>query len=308
MPKETIAIIGATGLVGRTLYDIVDKNRYEIAVVGRSVEKLRAIFPGATKHMDWDGFKHSDAKDYSVIINLAGSGVSDKKWTDAYKQVMGDSRIGATEICVDLCAKNPNIHLISASAVSAYGFYTEPFIRFAEDDTNARKGTSFLQSLIDIWEGTALQAEATGNSVVLLRTGVVFDATEGPLPQMMKPFKMFIGGKIGTGRQMMSWISVEDEARAINFLLDNRHITGPVNCTSPGACTNAEFAKALGKALGKPSFFATPAFAIRAAMGQMGDELIVKGQHVFPKKLLDAGFEFKHQTIKAYLDEAVAKG
>ncbi|MEQ9567387.1 MAG: NAD-dependent epimerase/dehydratase family protein, partial [Pseudomonadales bacterium] len=111
MTKETIAVIGATGLVGRTLYDIVDKTRYEIAVVGRSVEKVRSVFPEAINHMDWDGFKDSEAKDYAVIINLAGSGVSEEKWTDAYKQVMIDSRIGATEICVNLCAKNPNIHL-----------------------------------------------------------------------------------------------------------------------------------------------------------------------------------------------------
>ncbi|MEQ8747715.1 TIGR01777 family oxidoreductase [Pyruvatibacter sp.] len=307
MSKERIAIIGATGLVGRTLYDIVDKSLYEIAVIGRSVKKLRAIFPDAIDHMNWDGFKESEAKNYSAIVNLAGSGVSEQKWTNAYKQEMCDSRIGATEICVDLCARNSDIHLINASAVSAYGFYTEPFIRFTEDNTDARKGIAFLQSLIDVWEETALLAENTGNSVALLRTGVVFDASEGPLPQIMKPFKMFVGGKIGSGRQMMSWISLEDEARAINFLLANRHITGPINCTSPGACTNAEFAKALGKALRKPSFFPTPALIIRATMGQMGDELIVKGQHVFPKKLLDSGFQFKHETINAYLSDAVAR-
>ncbi len=140
----------------------------------------------------------------------------------------------------------------------------------------------------------------------MVRTGVVFDPEEGAFPALMKPFQWFIGGKIGTGRQMLSWISTEDVARAVVFLLDHREVTGPVNLTSPGALSNHMFAKALGRALGKPSFFPTPAFIIRASMGQMGDELIVKGQHVNPKKLIEAGFHFKHPTIESYLTEIFA--
>ena len=298
-----IVIIGATGLVGSELFRIIDHDKYRITVVGRSAGRLRSAFPDASGHLDWAAFEESDAAPFDAIINLAGSSVSDRKWDDAYKRVMIDSRIKATQMCVRKCAEKPALHLINASAVSAYGFYKNEGPRFSENDRDNRSGSAFLQDLIDEWEATALKAEAIGSNVTLLRTGVVFDLDDGAFPALMKPFRMFIGGKIGTGHQMLSWISTRDAARAIAFLLDHDDLTGPVNLTSPGAVSNRVLAREIGRALGKPSFFPTPAFVIRAGMGQMGDELIVKGQHVFPEKLLDAGFSFAHPTIEAYFSD-----
>lgn len=298
-----LAIIGATGLVGSELMALQDFNTHPVTVVGRSSNKLKSAFPNAAQHLTWEEFEQSDAGEFDAVVNLAGSNVSDRRWDDAYKKVMIDSRIRATQMCVEKCAENPAIHLINASAVSAYGFYTEQGPRFTENDRDKRSGPAFLQDLIDQWEDAALKAEDYGSKVALLRTGIVFDLEDGAFPSLMKPFRMFMGGKIGTGRQMLSWISTKDAARAIAFLLDNRAITGPFNLTSPGVVSNRAMANLLGKALGKPSLVPTPAFVIRAAMGQMGDELIVKGQHVYPEKLVNAGFKFAHSTLEEYFSE-----
>lgn len=303
---KSVAIIGATGLIGSELYRILEQSHFRVSVVGRSLEKLKTQFPKADRHMTWQDFENSDARDYAAIVNLAGASASAQKWTDDYKKIMMDSRIESTRLSVKKCRENPQIHLINASAISAYGLYTEPYIRFTEQNQDQRKGDSFLQEISDRWEATALKASANGNPVTLLRSGVVFDDSEGALPEMMKPFKMFVGGKIGTGEQMISWISLEDEARIIAFLLERPDITGPVNCTAPDACSNAEFATALGKAMGKPSFFATPAFVLRAVMGQMAEELVLNGQNVYPQRLLEAGFQFRHQTLRDYFDETFA--
>jgi hypothetical protein len=304
---KKLAIIGATGLVGTELVRILESKPCTITVVGRSLDKLVQRFPHVSAHMTWADFAKSDAQAYDTIINLAGSGVSEQKWTERYKQTMIDSRLDSTRLSVDMCRQNSRIHLINASAVSAYGFYTDANVRFTEQDRDKRSGTAFLQDLIDRWETAAVAAQSFGNPVTLLRTGVVLDLAEGALPALLKPFQMFIGGPIGTGQQMMSWISTADFARIIAFLIERPDITGPVNCTSPGACSNRDFARAVGRALGRPSAITTPAFIIRAAMGQMGDELVVKGQHVYPAKLLDAGFTFEHPTLAAFFDAVFSR-
>jgi uncharacterized protein len=305
--SQSIAIIGATGLVGTALYHILDDKKYQISVVGRSRAKLRTHFRKAHKHLTWAEFKDSNAMDYDVIVNLAGASVSAEKWTTEYKIVMVDSRIESTRMCTEKCRENPKIRLINASAVSVYGFYDKPFIAFNESNTQERIGESFLQDLVERWEQTALEAEKFGSKVTLLRTGVVFDRDEGALPALMKPFRWFMGGRIGSGQQMISWISSHDLARIIVFLINRTELTGPVNCVSPGALANRDFAGVLGQAMHKPSILPTPAFIIRAAMGQMGDELIVRGQHVYPQKLNDAGFTFTHASLRHYLSELFAK-
>ncbi|NCP65035.1 MAG: TIGR01777 family protein [Paraglaciecola sp.] len=310
MPKNDVtrvAIVGATGLVGTSLYHILDEKTYQISVVGRSRAKLRTNFRKAFNHLTWAEFKDSDARHYDVIINLAGAGVSDKKWTTEYKLVMVDSRIDATKMCTEKCRENPKIRLINASAVSAYGFYAGPSIRFDESNQAQRTGHAFLQDLIDKWEETALEAEAYGSAVTLLRIGVVFHPDEGALPAMMQPFRYFIGGPVGSGQQMISWISTQDLARIMVFLISHPDISGPVNCVSPGAVSNREFAQTLGEAMRRPSVVTTPALVIRAAMGQMGDELIVKGQHVYPQKLIEAGFEFSYPNLRGYFSDHFGK-
>ncbi|CAJ1963490.1 unnamed protein product [Cylindrotheca closterium] len=184
--KTSLVIVGATGLVGTELIRILDKTKYRITIVGRSREKLERTFPhgdGVEDYMTWDDFEKADAKNWHVILNLAGASVSGTPWTDAYKQTMIYSRLNATNMCVKKCGSSTQhkIRLINASAVSAYGFYTKPFHRFTEKDRDRRDTSSpptFLQDLIDQWEEAAFKAEAFGSPVTVLRTGVVLDMKE----------------------------------------------------------------------------------------------------------------------------------
>jgi uncharacterized protein len=301
-PKtKTIMICGATGMVGSRLAQQLHAKGHRLALVGRDAEKVRAAFPFEVNALSWDDLARADAAEIATIINLSGAGVSDQTWTASYKQIMRDSRLQTTRQCVAVCSRHPEVRLINASAVSAYGFYDSDHLAFTENDRDRRTGTNFLQALIDDWEATALGAEAGGNPVVLLRIGVVLDRSGGALPSMAKPFRFFIGGPVGAGEQVMSWVSVDDLVNGIDLLIDHPHITGPVNIVSPGACTQRAFAKALGQAMGRPSLMPTPAFLIRALMGQLGQELVLTGQRVAPQRLLEAGFTFQDKEIGALL-------
>lgn len=298
-----IMICGATGMVGNRLASLLHENGHQLVVVGRNLDKIRKTFPFEVEALTWKNLPDCDAAGIEAIINLSGAGVSDEKWTDAYKVLMRKSRIETTQQCVDLSKRNPKIRLINASAVSAYGFYDQDHRSFTENDRDKRTGNNFLQQLIDDWETEALKAEATGNPVVLLRLGVVMDRSGKALPAMAQPFSFYMGGPAGTGKQVFSWISIPDVINAIAFLLKHPEITGPVNLVSPGACRQEEFAKALGKALGKPSFMPSPPFLIRMMMGQMGDELMLTGQRVVPEKLQQAGFVFQDTKISDFLQK-----
>jgi len=296
-----IAICGASGMVGTLLTEQLHAVGYSLILVGRDASQLRRAFSYDVDCLTWDSLARYDAREIDLIINLTGAGVSDRKWTAAYKNTMRESRLQTTRNCIEICKANSNSRLLNASAVSAYGFYDQDHAPFSEEDTARRNGTSFLQELIDDWENIALQAEAFGNSVTLLRTGIVLDRAGGGLPSMARPYTYFMGGPIGTGRQVMSWISLGDVVRAILFIIAHPELTGPVNLVSPGACMQKEFAKALGKALGKPSAVHLPRFMVKAAMGQMGQELVLTGQRVFPSRLLQSGFEFEDTNIGEFL-------
>lgn len=302
MTKKTV-ICGATGLVGSKLAKLLHENSHELILVGRNRDKIREQFSFNFTALTWDELSEQNTNDISLIINLAGAGVSDKKWTKSYMKIMRDSRLETTQQCVDLCKKNPKIRLINASAVSAYGFYNDDHAPFSEGDEDKRTGSCFLQELIDDWEVLALKAKVSGNPVVLLRIGVVLDKSGGALPEIAKPYYFYMGGPAGSGKQIISWISLRDLVAGINFIINHPEINGPVNMVSPGACTQNDFSKALGKALGKPSVFRTPTFMINALMGQMGKELILSGQRVIPKKLQDSEFTFKDIEITNILNK-----
>lgn len=302
MKRETICITGASGLVGSRLARRLHEKGKNLLIVGRSRERLTRQFPFAGKCLDWEGLANQPMDDVSAIVNLAGASVMAEKWTPAYKAKMMASRINATKACVELCKADPELDLLNASAISAYGFYLEDGHAFTEDDVARRFGKeTFLQNLIDAWEDATGPAIAAGARVVPLRLGVVFTPDDAVLRLFARLFGLFMGGPVGTGRQVMSWISVEDLVSALIFLLEHRDITGPVNLVSPGACQNREFARAMGRALGRPSVVRTPGFLIKTLMGQMGDELVLHGQRVTPKKLQDAGFVFEHPEISGYL-------
>ena len=297
-----VVVCGATGMVGRELIDTLRERRQAFAVVGRDSARLADEFPTAERCMSWEDFSRGDSSDIGVIVNLAGAGVNDERWSPAYKKTMSDSRLTSTAICANICAENPRIHLISASSVHAYGIYPDDHPAFTESDRDRRVGTCYLQELIDAWEAATVPASDAGSAVSLLRIGVVLSTKGGALPPLATPFKYFIGGRYGTGKQVMPWISLRDLVAAIAFLIDHPDIVGPVNVVAPNACTNADFARALGRATKRPSLVPLPAAAVRLILGECGDELVLAGQRVEPTKLLDAGFEFADRDISGCLE------
>lgn len=304
-PTGLVVVCGASGMVGRELIGTLRERRQAFAVVGRDSARLSTEFPTAERCMSWADFRQRDASDIGVIVNLAGAGVNDERWSPDYKKTMSDSRLKSTAICANVCAENPQVHLINASSVHAYGIYPDNHPAFTESDRDRRTGTCYLQELIDDWEAATAPASAAGSAVSLLRIGVVLSTKGGALPPLATPFKYFIGGRFGTGRQVMSWISLRDLVGAIAFLIDHP-IVGPVNLVAPDACTHAEFARALGRAMNRPSLVPLPAAAVRLILGECGDELVLAGQRVSPTKLLDAGFEFADRDISGCLQHLMS--
>ena len=304
---KLVVVCGASGMVGRALIGALTQRRTPFAVVGRDPARLAGQFPTAQRCMSWDGFRDGDSSDVGTIVNLAGAGVNDERWSPAYKTTMTESRITSTAVCASVCSRNPTIHLINASSVHAYGIYPEDHAAFTESDRDRRVGTCYLQELIDDWEAATLPAADAGSAVSLLRIGVVLSMDGGALPPLATPFKFFIGGRYGTGKQVMSWISLRDLVAAIVFLIDRPDIDGPVNVVAPNAATNAEFARVLGKAMRRPSAVPLPPAAVRVILGEAGEELVLAGQRVSPMKLLDAGFEFADRDLTTCLEHLTGR-
>ncbi|MEM9059304.1 MAG: TIGR01777 family oxidoreductase [Pseudomonadota bacterium] len=299
---SAVAICGASGLVGSLLAAKLTERGDQVFVVGRNTERLRRDFPFAAGHLTWDAFSNAEPIALRSIVNLAGAGVTEKRWNDAYKEIMTRSRFESTKICSDVCAAHPETQLINASSVHAYGVHSEDHRAFVEGDEPKEGKNCYLYELFRLWEGATASTSANGARVVNLRIGVVLASDGGALTETVKPFKIFLGGRHGTGRQIVSWISLRDLVNAIVFLIDRPDVTGPVNMVAPNPCTNAKFAAAIGSALNRPSFIPMPGAMVRAFMGQAGLELVLLGQRVSPKKLLDAGFEFEDRDIGPALE------
>jgi uncharacterized protein (TIGR01777 family) len=231
---------------------------------------------------------------YDLFINLAGANIF-RRWDEDYKKLLRDSRINTTRNLVD--AMTGNATLLSASAVGYYGMTEDE-----ELDESSGPGNDFLAQLAVDWENEALEASSKGARVVITRFGVVLGRDGGALAQMIRPFKFFAGGPIGSGRQWMSWIHIVDLCRAALFAAENEEIHGPINLCAPGPIRNGDLAKEIGKILGRPSFMPAPGFIVSLAMGEFGS-VILKGQRVVPGKLQKHGFSFNFPDIKSALSD-----
>nr|MBP9663764.1 TIGR01777 family oxidoreductase [Pyrinomonadaceae bacterium] len=215
-----------------------------------------------------------------------------------------DSRVMGTRSIVEALS-NLNVRpkvLVSASAIGFYGERGDE-----EMNESSTAGHGFLAEVAKEWEGEARRAEDAGIRTVLLRTGIVLSKDGGALGTMLTPFKMGVGGVIGSGTQWMSWISLDDHVAAINFVIENDNIRGAVNAASPGPVTNEEFTKTMGEVLYRPTFIPLPEFAVSMLMGEMGDALLLTSTKVIPKRLEDAGFEFKYPDLKGALEHALSE-
>jgi uncharacterized protein len=240
-----------------------------------------------------------------AVVNLSGASIADGRWSAARKALLRSSRLDTTRTLVAALAKmnaRPSV-LVSASAIGFYGNRGDEVL--TEESTI---GSDFLATLAKDWEAEALKAEALGIRVVLARFGIILARHGGALPKMMLPFKFGAGGKIGSGRQWMSWITLEDTVEILRFALENAAVRGPVNVVAPNAAQNTEFTKALAKAMHRPALFPAPAFALRLALGEMADALLLSSQRVAPQKLQQLGYPFLHADLPTALSAVLSAG
>jgi uncharacterized protein (TIGR01777 family) len=243
--------------------------------------------------MDLAAMEGADA-----IIHLCGASIGDGRWTNERKRALRGSRLGPTRVLVDAMAKlrqKPRVFL-AASAIGYYGSRGDEVLTEASSN-----GSDFLAQLTRDWEAESLRAQSFGIRTVLLRFGVILSTRGGALPKMLTPFKFGLGGRLGSGRQWMSWVALEDVVGAIGAALADERFAGPVNVVAPNPEQNAEFTRGLASALRRPAIFPAPAFMLRIALGEMADELLLASHRVRPEKLIAAGFKFRYPDLGSAL-------
>lgn len=291
--QKKIAVTGASGLIGSALCAQLKSDGHQvIKVVRRAARVADEVSWNPLKgEIDLAGLDGADA-----VFHLAGAGVGDKRWSAAYRSEILNSRLLSTTTIANACEQIQPEVFISASAIGYYGETGDRSV--TETD---RGGEDFLSIVCREWELVANQAPSV--RTVKLRTGLVLDPTGGALGRMLPIFKFGLGGKLGSGKQWWSWITLHDQIRAMIFLMNSK-IEGPVNITSPNPVTNQQFTAALARALKRPAFFPAPAFALRAVLGGFSTE-ILGSKKVMPKVLLDNDFEFDYPHLLDALTELV---
>jgi uncharacterized protein (TIGR01777 family) len=235
-----------------------------------------------------------------AVVNLAGASIADRRWSAERKELLRTSRIDTTRALVQVLAKmnaQPTV-LVSASAIGIYGSRGDQLL--TEEST---AGTDFLAGLAKEWEVEALKAEALGIRVVLARFGIILAREGGALPKMLLPFKFGAGGRIGSGKQWMSWVALEDVVGILRCAIEKASVRGAVNIVAPQPVQNVEFTKVLAKAMRRPALFPAPGFALRLALGEMADALLLSSQRVMPRRLEAAGYKFSHAELPAALNQ-----
>lgn len=306
-----VIITGGTGLIGGALSADMAKDGHEVIVLSRAPERVEGL-PAGVRAERWNGRSGDGwaalADGADAIVNLAGANISGEglfpsRWTDERKRIIRESRLNAGQAVVDAVrqvARKPRV-VIQASGVGVYGPRGDDPI--AEDGPI---GQDFLASFAaHDWEPSTAPVEAMGVRRAIVRTGVVLDKAHGALRPMALQFRLFAGGPIGSGKQWISWIHLADEARAIRFLIENESATGPFNLVAPQAVTNAQFARALGRVMGRPAWLPVPGLMMRAMFGEVAD-LLLTGQRGVPRHLLDMGFQFHFPELEGALRDALA--
>jgi len=288
-----ILITGASGLIGNALTKHFSESGHHVIPLVRE----HSVNP-----FSWQPDKGLINLDHSVnldvVINLAGPGVADKRWSSTRKRQLLESRVNGTRLLSEALARReqkPQI-LISASAIGYYGPRDEEPV-----DESSESGSGFLAEIARQWEAATEAAENAGIRTVHSRFGIVLSEDGGALARMLLPFKLGLGGVIGTGKQMMSWISIHDLTRVFDFLIDRQEISGAVNIVAPSPVSNREFTQVLGKVLGRPTFLPMPTLQARLLFGEMAEEILLTGARVLPTRLLNSGFKFAEPDLERAL-------
>jgi uncharacterized protein len=295
-----ILISGSSGLIGTATTTALKSDGHNV---------VHLVRPGKTAQagdVQWDPMRATvdvaGLEGVDVVIHLSGAGIADGRWTEERKQLLRSSRIDTTRVLVDSLSRlkqKPRL-LIVASAIGYYGDRGDEIL--TESSTT---GTDFLALVCRDWEAEASRAAERGIRTVMLRTGVVLSGKGGALPKMLPPFKLGVGGRLGSGQQWMSWIAIEDVVGIIRHTIANERVSGPVNVVAPNPVRNEEFTRLLAGMLHRPAILPAPAFVLRLAMGEMADAVLLSSDRVKPEQILAAGYKFRFEILEPALRAAV---
>ena len=302
-----VVIAGATGFIGQALCRHLHGG-YELVALSRNPQKAAGVIGDHARIIEWDGQTAGpwarEVAGARAVVNLAGENISAGRWSQSKKTRIRQSRTQAARAmirAITAARVKPDV-LIQGSAIGYYGPRGDEVL-----DEDASSAGGFLAEVCRDLEAVAAESEALGVRCALARTGVVLDTKGGALPKLMRPFRFHLGGHLGNGRQWFSWISLHDEVRAIRFLIEHGEARGVFNLTAPEPVTMKDFCRTLGEVLDRPAWTAVPAVALRLAFGEMAREVLLAGQRVMPKRLMEQGFEFVHSNAADAL-AAIVRG
>ncbi|MEI7643274.1 MAG: TIGR01777 family oxidoreductase [Chloroflexales bacterium] len=309
--SKRIILTGATGVVGRRLFAALQVRGYDVVVFSRRLPQARELLPGAAGYVWWTtntaGAWASAVDGAHAVIHLAGApiaeGILGQRWTPEVKAEIHNSRVNGTRSIVDAIAAatdRPKV-LLCASGVGYYGFHD-----YTSLDESTPPGTDFLAQVCVAWEREATRAEEFGVRVACLRTGLMLDPEAGVLPQIMQPFKLYVGGPVLPGTQYYSWIHPDDLIGLYLLALEDERASGSFNATAPSPLTNRDFSSILGKVMGSTSWMPVPEVILRALLGEMAD-LVLNGQRALPKKAQALGYEFRFPKLEPALRNLLGK-
>jgi uncharacterized protein len=302
-----VAITGASGLIGSAITRALRDDGHTVLSLIRPASTGQRAGADAIRWdpvagtIEADGLEGIDA-----VVHLAGAGIGNKRWSPERKREIRESRVRGTDLLARTLAglSRPPGVFVSGSAVGFYGDRGDEVLT-----EQSEPGADFLAEVVQAWEAAALPAVDAGIRTVFLRNGVVLAAVGGMLPRLVTMFRLYVGGRLGSGRQWLSWVSIDDEVGVIRFLFDNADVSGPINVTGPAPITNAEFTKALGAALHRPTVVPVPAFGPRLVLGrEMADELLFVSQRAVPAALTAAGYRFAHPDVATALAALLGGG
>jgi hypothetical protein len=301
-----VVVTGGTGFVGKRLIERLAARGDEVAVLTRDPDAASRRGLAAARLAAWDPLGGKPPASFlasaGAVVNLLGESIAKGRWTSAKKQRIRDSRvIGTRNLVAGIAAASPPPRVfVSGSAIGFYGPRGEERL-----DESSPPGSDFLSGVARDWEAEALRAAGCGARVALLRTGIVLGRDGGALKAMLTPFRLGLGGPVGSGAQWMSWIHIEDLCGLILHVIDRPALAGPVNGTSPEPATNRDFSRALGAVLGRPAFLPIPGIALKILLGEMATALLLSGQRVIPKRAEETGFRFKYPDLQGALAEVL---